>query len=207
MLNIIFFPKAATNNFDCRFTKELEIKEHSLQLLKKREQESERECEDTINPNVDSKEVSRRHHKPRKPSTEPYRPWTGGGGDGGTGGSQNQVAFRAPNTRGPGRSKGIVDHAREVQAKLAELQAMFERQMGEKKLLEDNAAALTKKMTQASDLIGGLSGEEKRWTDDANGFAEEKLRLVGDCAVACAFVSYCGPFNPDYRAYCIEDKF
>jgi len=41
LLNIIFFPKAATNNFDCRFTKELEIKEHSLQLLKKREQESE----------------------------------------------------------------------------------------------------------------------------------------------------------------------
>jgi len=94
-----------------------------------------------------------------------------------------------------------------VQAKLAELQAMFERQMGEKKILEDNANMLTKKMTQATDLIGGLSGEQKRWTEDANGFASEKLRLVGDCAVACAFVSYCGPFNQEYRSYCIEDKY
>ena len=95
----------------------------------------------------------------------------------------------------------------QCQAKLDELQAMFERQMGEKKLLEDNAAALMKKMSQASELIGGLAGEQKRWTDDANEFAEIKLRLVGDCAVACAFVSYCGPFNQDYRAYCIEDKY
>ena len=64
-----------------------------------------------------------------------------------------------------------------------------------------------KKMTQATDLIGGLSGEQKRWTEDANGFASEKLRLVGDCAVACAFVSYCGPFNQEYRSYCIVDKY
>ena len=66
---------------------------------------------------------------------------------------------------------------------------------------------LMKKMTQATDLIGGLSGEQKRWTEDANGFASEKLRLVGDCAVACAFVSYCGPFNQEYRSYCIVDKY
>ena len=84
---------------------------------------------------------------------------------------------------------------------------MFERQMGEKKILEDNANMLMKKMTQATDLIGGLSGEQKRSTEDANGFASEKLRLVGDCAVACAFVSYCGPFKQEYRSYCIVDKY
>ncbi|KAH8056491.1 dynein light chain binding protein [Aureococcus anophagefferens] len=93
------------------------------------------------------------------------------------------------------------------QDKLDELQAMFERQTAEKKLIEDNAAALQKKMSQASELIGGLSGEQKRWTDDANEFAEIKLRLVGDCAIACAFVSYCGPFNQDYRSYMLEDKY
>ena len=71
----------------------------------------------------------------------------------------------------------------------------------------DAPRRLMKKMTQATDLIGGLSGEQKRWTEDANGFASEKLRLVGDCAVACAFVSYCGPFNQEYRSYCIVDKY
>ena len=72
---------------------------------------------------------------------------------------------------------------------------------------DDAPRRLMKKMTQATDLIGGLSGEQKRWTEDANGFASEKLRLVGDCAVACAFVSYCGPFNQEYRSYCIVDKY
>ena len=41
----------------------------------------------------------------------------------------------------------------------------------------------------------------------SNNFAEQKRRLVGDVAVACAFISYCGPFNQDFRKYMIETKF
>merc|ERR1711865_1247727 len=73
--------------------------------------------------------------------------------------------------------------------------------------IEDGANALARKMQQASDLIGGLAGERIRWTEDANNFADLKKRLVGDCAVACAFVSYCGPFNQDFRKKCVSDKF
>merc|ERR1719473_2136298 len=91
--------------------------------------------------------------------------------------------------------------------KVAELQAMFEAQMAEKKRIEGGANALARKMQQASDLIGGLAGERVRWTEDSNNFADIKRRLVGDCAVACAFVSYCGPFNQDYRKLCIVEKF
>jgi dynein heavy chain len=87
------------------------------------------------------------------------------------------------------------------------LQAMFEAQMAEKKRIEDGAKALANKMNQASDLIGGLAGERVRWTEDSNNFADIKRRLVGDCAVACAFVSYCGPFNQDFRKVCIVEKF
>jgi dynein heavy chain len=90
---------------------------------------------------------------------------------------------------------------------LAELQLQFERQMSEKKRIEDGAAALARKMNQAEELIGGLAGEQERWTEDARNFADLKTRLVGDCAVACAFVSYLGPFNQDFRTYCIDDKF
>ena len=46
-----------------------------------------------------------------------------------------------------------------------------------------------------------------RWTDDANNFADMKKRLVGDCAVVCAFVSYCGPFNQDFRKLLVNEKF
>jgi len=91
--------------------------------------------------------------------------------------------------------------------KLAELQAVFEAQMGEKKRIEDGANALARKMQQASDLIGGLAGERVRWTEDSNNFGHVIDRLVGDCAIACGFVSYCGPFNQDFRRYLVQDKF
>ena len=86
-----------------------------------------------------------------------------------------------------------------VKAKVAELQAMFENQMAEKKRIEDGANALAKKAQQASDLINGLSGEQKRWTEDADSIVDQKRRLVGDCAATAAFVSYCGPFNQEFR--------
>lgn len=36
-------------------------------------------------------------------------------------------------------------------------------------------------------------------TEDSNTFAERRKRLVGDILVAAGFVSYCGPFNAEYR--------
>ncbi|RYG68203.1 hypothetical protein EON64_05715 [archaeon] len=92
------------------------------------------------------------------------------------------------------------------QARLNELQAMFDTQMAEKRRIEDGAMALQRKMVMASQLIGGLAGERIRWTEDSNNFSDLKRRLVGDCASACAFVSYCGPFNQEFRKYLIEEK-
>lgn len=90
---------------------------------------------------------------------------------------------------------------------LDKLQADFEKQMAEKNKIEENAAATKKKMEQAQSLINGLAGERQRWTEDAASFADTKRRLVGDCAVACAFVSYCGPFNQEFRTYIISDRY
>jgi len=99
------------------------------------------------------------------------------------------------------------DRLKACKDRLAQLQDMFDNQMAEKKRIEDGALALQRKMNQASELIGGLAGERERWTDDANNFADLKRRLVGDCAVGCAFISYCGPFNQEYRASMVNEKF
>eukprot|EP00743_Colponemidia_sp_Colp-15_P002217 GILK01002403.1.p1 GENE.GILK01002403.1~~GILK01002403.1.p1 ORF type:complete len:1329 (-),score=303.46 GILK01002403.1:72-3644(-) len=61
-------------------------------------------------------------------------------------------------------------------------------------------------MEQANKLISGLAGEKKRWTQDSQRFADEKARLVGDCGVACAFVSYVGPFNQTFRTHLVKSK-
>ena len=92
-------------------------------------------------------------------------------------------------------------------ARLAELTATFEKQMGEKTRIERGAKELERKMDQATQLIDGLSGERVRWAADAKMFGLWMKQLVGDCAVACAFVSYCGAFNQEFRLMMINQKF
>ncbi|KAL7522596.1 hypothetical protein ACHAWX_007291 [Stephanocyclus meneghinianus] len=91
--------------------------------------------------------------------------------------------------------------------KLTDLQGLFEEQTSKKRSIEEGATALQKKMNQASALINGLAGERARWTEDAANFSDQKMRLVGDCAIGCAFMSYCGPFNQQFRNYMIKEKF
>ena len=93
------------------------------------------------------------------------------------------------------------------QARLAELTATFEKQMSEKTRIENGAKELARKMDQATQLIDGLSGERVRWAADSKMFDLWMKQLVGDCAVACAFVSYCGAFNQEFRLMMIDQKF
>ena len=93
------------------------------------------------------------------------------------------------------------------QGRLNELTATFEKSLAEKQRIEDGARALERKMDMASKLILGLADEQVRWTEDSRSFAEVIRRLVGDCAVSCAFVSYCGAFNQTKRDDMINVKF
>eukprot|EP00971_Amphidinium_carterae_P111738 2212984-Amphidinium_carterae.1 len=65
--------------------------------------------------------------------------------------------------------------------------------------LQASAAEMQKKMDAANRLLSGLSGENARWTEDSKNFAVKRKRLIGDVAVVCAFVTYCGPFNSEFR--------
>ena len=72
----------------------------------------------------------------------------------------------------------------------------------------DEAAQITKRsMDRANKLINGLSGNIDRWNADAQNIGTLKLNLVGDCAKGCAFVSYCGPFNSEFREKLTEEYF
>ena len=92
-------------------------------------------------------------------------------------------------------------------AKLKKLQDQFEAQMAQKLAIEEGLNTTKAKMSKAENLITGLSGERTRWEEDKERFADIKQKLVGDCALACAFISYCGPFNQQYRNKIVTDYF
>lgn len=56
-------------------------------------------------------------------------------------------------------------------------------------------------MDTAKAMIDGLSGERLRWTDQLAMFKSETERLVGDVLILTGFLSYCGPFNQEFRVY------
>ena len=87
----------------------------------------------------------------------------------------------------------------ECQADLDRMTAQFDEAMAEKAKIQADADATNKRMDAANKLIGGLSGERVRWTADSEAFADEIRRLAGDVALACAFTSYAGPFNAEFR--------
>jgi dynein heavy chain len=62
-------------------------------------------------------------------------------------------------------------------------------------------------MDQANRLINSLEDNKVRWIGNAKEFASTKKKLVGNVAKACAFVSYCGPFNTEYRKKLTADYF
>ncbi|MES1907829.1 MAG: hypothetical protein MHM6MM_000869 [Cercozoa sp. M6MM] len=94
-----------------------------------------------------------------------------------------------------------------AQKALDDLQHEFEQTMAKKAEIESSAKSTAAKSKAAENLIASLEGERIRWTNDAKRFADTKRKLIGDCAVACAFISYCGPFNYTFRDQLVQQSF
>jgi dynein heavy chain len=88
-----------------------------------------------------------------------------------------------------------------------DLKAKFEAQMAAKDALMEKAMKTKRKMDQANKLINSLADNKVRWIANSNEFKETKRRLVGNVAKASAFISYCGPFNADFRQILSDQYF
>ncbi|OXB65796.1 hypothetical protein ASZ78_008863, partial [Callipepla squamata] len=93
----------------------------------------------------------------------------------------------------------------EKQAELDKVQAKFDAAMKEKMDLMNDAETCRRKMQTASALIQGLSGEKYRWTEKRKEFKSQINRLVGDVLLCTGFLSYCGPFNQNFRNLLLKD--
>uniref|UniRef100_A0A8C9TU55 Dynein axonemal heavy chain 10 n=1 Tax=Scleropages formosus TaxID=113540 RepID=A0A8C9TU55_SCLFO len=91
----------------------------------------------------------------------------------------------------------------ELNAIQTELQALGEKYsaaMGEKQLLQEEAEVMERRLIAADKLISGLGSENERWTDDLEELKQRRVRLLGDCLICAAFLSYEGAFNWDFRS-------
>ena len=82
---------------------------------------------------------------------------------------------------------------------LKKVQKMYHNAILEKQQIAKQADSCRKKMSAASTLINGLGGERIRWTQQSKSFKEQLQKLIGDTVLACAFLSYSGPFNQEFR--------
>lgn len=82
---------------------------------------------------------------------------------------------------------------------LSELDANSSKEIEKKNQLEAKMTKTKKKINTAETLITSLSDEKVRWKSGASKITEEKKELTGNCSLATAFISYCGPFNSDFR--------
>jgi len=94
-----------------------------------------------------------------------------------------------------------------VAAEVEAFNKQFQAENAKKIALEEKADATKKKMESATNLIEALSGERERWNQQRNEFKDILRKLVGDVALACAFISYCGPFNSEFRHQLLYTNF
>jgi dynein heavy chain len=58
---------------------------------------------------------------------------------------------------------------------------------------------LQAKIDRGEKLVSGLADEKERWIKSLEDLDINFTNLVGDCLLASAFMSYCGPFPSDFR--------
>ncbi|XP_075145766.1 dynein axonemal heavy chain 1 [Haematobia irritans] len=96
------------------------------------------------------------------------------------------------------------DQLREREEALQAVKNLYDNAVGEKQRLTDAANACLRKMTAATALINGLSDEKVRWTNQSKEFKIQLGKLVGDVLLATGFLSYCGPYNQEFRSNLIR---
>ncbi|XP_055923365.1 dynein axonemal heavy chain 5 isoform X2 [Eupeodes corollae] len=99
---------------------------------------------------------------------------------------------------------GAEEQLREREDALQQVKNQYDKAVGEKQRLTDAANVCLRKMTAATALINGLTDEKHRWTNQSKEFKIQLGKLVGDVLLATGFLSYCGPYNQEFRTNLIK---
>ena len=91
------------------------------------------------------------------------------------------------------------EELQKVESSLNILQKKYDDANEEMQRIQNDANVTSLKMKNALTLIESLGGEEMRWKQLYNKTEASLRSLLGDCILACTFVSYFGPFDISSR--------
>jgi dynein heavy chain len=94
----------------------------------------------------------------------------------------------------------------EITDKVLALKEKYNENVSNKERLKQESEDLEIKLERATALVDGLGGERERWEGSIARYDEQFAALPGDCLVAAAFLSYCGPFPSEYRSVLVKDS-
>ncbi len=92
-----------------------------------------------------------------------------------------------------------------IEAELSTLSKQYEEAITEKRGLQEEADLMERRLVAASKLISGLSSEKERWKMDLEDLKQQRIRLLGDCLLSAAFLSYLGAFSWEFRHSMLVD--
>ncbi|KAM9858629.1 dynein axonemal heavy chain 10 [Aulostomus maculatus] len=93
----------------------------------------------------------------------------------------------------------IQSELNDLQKELQALGQKYQAAIEEKQQLQEEAELMERRLVAADKLISGLSSENERWTQDLEELKQRRVRLLGDCLISAAFLSYQGAFSWDFR--------
>ncbi|ESO91629.1 hypothetical protein LOTGIDRAFT_122204, partial [Lottia gigantea] len=86
-----------------------------------------------------------------------------------------------------------------LESELSKLNQKYEEAMSEKKALQEEAEIMERRLRAADKLISGLGSENVRWVKNLEELKNKRVRLLGDCLLNSAFLSYVGAFSWEFR--------
>ncbi|OWK54873.1 Dynein heavy chain 10, axonemal [Lonchura striata] len=86
-----------------------------------------------------------------------------------------------------------------IQDELKSLGEKLEQALRENKKLQEEAEIMQRRLEAADKLIAGLKSENERWTEEFKELEIRKVKLLGDCLLAAAFLCYVGAFSWEFR--------
>ncbi|KAJ3343280.1 Dynein heavy chain 7, axonemal [Gonapodya sp. JEL0774] len=94
---------------------------------------------------------------------------------------------------------------KEVEDRLQSLNDSLQALNDKKTSLESEQKRCVEQLDRANTLLGGLGGEQQRWTDVSKSLTSTYFYLTGDVLIAAGYVAYLGAFTKTYRKDAVKE--